>query len=230
MENIPAHVAIILDGNGRWAKKRGLPRTAGHAAGAKNVETITIAASNLGIRYLTLYAFSTENWKRSVDEVSTIMSLLAIYLLRCRDLAMENNIRVTFIGDLSGLDEKLHSTCDSVREETAENTGMTLTIALNYGGRDEIVRAVNRLLNSGEKGPVTEEKFASFLDTAGQPYPDLMIRTSGEERISNFLPWQICYSEFYFTDTAWPDFSPEELEKACRAYEGRDRRFGGVKS
>ena len=229
MENIPAHVAIILDGNGRWAKKRGLPRTAGHAAGAKNVETITIAASNLGIRYLTLYAFSTENWKRSVEEVSTIMSLLAKYLLRCRDLAMENNIRVTFIGDLSGLDEKLHETCDSVREETAGNTGMTLTIALNYGGRDEIVRALNRLLASGERGPVTEEGFASYLDTAGQPYPDLMIRTSGEERISNFLPWQLCYSEFYFTDTAWPDFSPEELEKACEAYASRDRRFGGVK-
>ena len=229
MENIPAHVAIILDGNGRWAKKRGLPRTAGHAAGAKNVETITIAASNLGIRYLTLYAFSTENWKRSVEEVSTIMSLLAKYLLRCRDLAMENNIRVTFIGDLSGLDEKLHATCDSVREETAGNTGMTLTIALNYGGRDEIVRALNRLLASGERGPVTEEGFASYLDTAGQPYPDLMIRTSGEERISNFLPWQLCYSEFYFTDTAWPDFSPEEREKACEAYASRDRRFGGVK-
>lgn len=229
MENLPQHVAIILDGNGRWAKRKGLPRTAGHAAGAKNVETITIAASNMGIRYLTLYAFSTENWKRSVDEVSTIMSLLAKYLIRCRDLALANNIRVRFLGDLTGLSENLQKTCVDVTRKTAGGTGMTLAIALNYGGRDEIVRAVNRLRKENPEGEITEEIFSSFLDTVGMPDPDLMIRTSGEERISNFLPWQLCYSEFYFTDVAWPDFSEDELRKACEAYASRNRRFGGVK-
>lgn len=229
MENIPQHVAIILDGNGRWAKGKGLPRTAGHAAGAKNVETITIAASNMGIRYLTLYAFSTENWKRSVEEVSAIMRLLAKYLIRCRDLALKNDIRVRFIGDLTGLNGDLQKTCADVTGATAGGEGMTLTIALNYGGRDEIIRAINRLRRERSEGEVTAEDFSAFLDTAGLPDPDLMIRTSGEERISNFLPWQLCYSEFYFTDVAWPDFSEGDLQAACAAYASRDRRFGGVK-
>ena len=225
MKDIPQHVAIILDGNGRWAKKRGMPRTYGHAAGAKNVEPVVRAASDAGIRYLTLYAFSTENWKRPEGEVKTLMKLLKQYLKTCLTLALENDMVVTFIGDESGLDKGLQEEMDDVRAQTKDNGGMTLIIALNYGGRDEIVRAVRKI---GAEAVITESAFSQFLDTAGIPDPDLMIRTSGEERTSNFLPWQLCYSEFYFTEVAWPDFDEAELRKAIEAYRNRDRRFGGV--
>ncbi|MCD8120079.1 MAG: isoprenyl transferase [Lachnospiraceae bacterium] len=229
---IPNHVAIILDGNGRWAKKRFLPRSAGHSQGAKNVEQICDDAGHMGIRYLTVYAFSTENWKRSDSEVATLMNLLRDYLKDCIRTADKNNLRVRVIGERSRLDADMQESIARLEEASAHNDGLNFTIALNYGSRDEIRRAVTRMLEDCRDGKltpeeVTEEKISSYLDTAGLPDPDLLIRTSGEERLSNYLLWQIAYSELYFTDTLWPDFKRADLVEAIKAYNQRERRFGG---
>ncbi len=230
--SVPVHVAIILDGNGRWAKSRGMPRTYGHTMGAKNVETICRTAGEMGIKYLTVYAFSTENWSRPAEEVSAIMDLLRNYLKTCRKTAKKNHMCVRIIGDKSTLAPDIRESIEDLEEFTRDFEGLHFQVALNYGSRDELVRTVNRLLLDRKTGkrdetePVTEELLSSYLDTAGIPDPDLLIRTSGEERLSNFLLWQCAYTEFYFTDVHWPDFGPEELEKAVRDYEGRSRRFG----
>lgn len=231
---IPQHVAIILDGNGRWAKQKHMPRTFGHRAGAKTLETICEDAWELGVKYLTVYAFSTENWKRSVEEVSAIMSILRNYLETSIARANKNNMRVRVIGERHRLDPDIQVAITNLEEATKDNTGLQFNIALNYGGRDDIVRAMQKaacLVAEGKLSPedITEEYISNHLDTAGIPDPDLLIRTSGEIRISNFMPWQVSYSEFYFTDTLWPDFNKEELAKALSWYQTRDRRFGGVK-
>ncbi len=232
-DNIPRHVAIILDGNGRWAKKRGLPRNAGHVQGAKNVEDICRAAYDLGIKYLTVYAFSTENWSRPDDEVAALMKLLRDYMKNCLSISKKNNMRCRVIGDKSGLDEDLRERIDLLERESSGYDGLQFNIALNYGGRDEILRGVKKLLGAVSKGEcdpdtLTEKDFSAFLDTAGIPDPDLLIRTSGEQRLSNFLIWQLAYSEFYFTPVPWPDFDKNELIKAVEAYQDRDRRYGGL--
>ena len=231
---IPAHVALILDGNGRWAKKRGLPRTAGHKQGCVTVEKTVEDAARLGIKYLTVYGFSTENWKRSVEEVSALMQLFRYYLKRLLKIAKANNVRVKMIGDRTRFDSDIIEGIDRLEQETAANTGMTFVIAVNYGGRDEIRRAVSRMMKDAQAGvlepdQVTEETVASYLDTAGIPDPDLLIRTSGEYRISNFLLWEIAYAEMIFVDEAWPDFTPELLKQCLDQFKQRDRRFGGVK-
>mgnify|MGYP001127063978 FL=1 len=232
-KNVPQHVAIILDGNGRWAKKRGMPRNYGHAQGAKNVEVICRAAWNMGIKYLTVYAFSTENWRRPQDEVDALMKLLNQYMKNCQRTAKKNNMRVRVIGDKSGLSEAIQRDIAQLEEATKAYDGLNFTIALNYGGRDELTRAIKNIARSvkdGEISPeeITEERISAALDTAGLPDPDLMIRTSYELRISNYLLWQLAYSEFYFTEVPWPDFDEEELQKAVEAYRQRDRRFGMV--
>ncbi len=231
--NVPKHVAIILDGNGRWAKKRNMPRNYGHVQGSKTVEQIIEDGYKMGIEYITVYAFSTENWKRSADEVDALMKLLAKYLIDCIERSTKNNMRVRVIGDKSGLDTKLVARINELEETTKNATGLKFTIAINYGGRDEIRRAVTRIAEDVEKGvltskEITENLINDYLDTAGLPDPDLLIRTSGEERLSNFLPWQLAYTEFYFTDVLWPDFTKEDLLTAIRYYNGRERRFGGV--
>ncbi len=230
---IPNHVAIILDGNGRWAKKRGMPRNYGHAQGAKNVEVICRAAHNMGIRYLTVYAFSTENWNRPQDEVEALMKLLTQYMKNCRKTAKKNNMKVRVIGDKSGLSETIRKDIALLEEATKDYDGLNFTIALNYGGRDELTRAVKKITSAVQRGElqpedITEETVAAALDTAELPDPDLLIRTSYELRISNYLLWQLAYSEFYFTEVPWPDFDEKELLKAVDAYAGRDRRFGRV--
>lgn len=232
--NIPQHVAIILDGNGRWAKSKGMPRNYGHTAGAKNVEVICEDAYNLGIKYLTLYAFSTENWNRPDSEVEALMKLLNTYLKNCIKRANKNDMRVRVLGDISRLDEKFQNTILELEEATKENAGLNLQIALNYGSRDEMIRAMKKMVADYDEKKlsiedITEEKFAGYLDTKGIPDPDLMIRTSGEQRLSNYLLWQLAYSEFYFTSVPWPDFDKKELEKAIEVYNQRDRRYGGVK-
>ena len=232
--NVPNHVAIILDGNGRWAKAKGLPRTAGHIQGAKTVETICEDAYNMGINYLTVYAFSTENWSRPEKEVETLMKLLRDYMKNSLKRAQKNNMCVRVLGDKSRLAEDIRKSIEELEAATKDNTGLHFQIAINYGSRDEITRAVKKLsqkVASGELSPeeIDEEHIASELDTAGLPDPDLMIRTSGEQRISNYLLWQLAYAEFYFTPVPWPDFNKEELEKAVLAYCNRDRRFGLVK-
>ena len=231
--NVPKHVAIILDGNGRWAKKRNMPRNYGHVKGSKTVEQIIEHGYKMGIEYITVYAFSTENWKRSADEVDALMKLLAKYLIDCIERSTKNNMCVRVIGDKSGLDPKLVARINELEETTKNATGLKFTIAINYGGRDEIRRAVTRIAEDVEKGvltskEITENLINDYLDTAGLPDPDLLIRTSGEERLSNFLPWQLAYTEFYFTDVLWPDFTKEDLLTAIRYYNGRERRFGGV--
>ncbi len=231
---IPGHVAIILDGNGRWAKKRGMPRNYGHVQGAKTVEVICEEAYRMGIRYLTVYAFSTENWNRPRDEVDALMGLLRNYMKTCLKTAAKNNMCVRIIGEKSRLDDDIRRRMEELEEATKDNTGLHFQIAINYGGRDEIVRAVRRLAAETAEGKmraeeITEEKISEALDTHGIPEPDLLIRTCGEQRISNFLLWQLAYTEFYFTPVAWPDFSKEELEKAVEAYNKRDRRYGLVK-
>ena len=224
---IPRHVALILDGNGRWAKRRGLPRTMGHKDGCKTVEKTVEIAARLGIDYLTVYGFSTENWKRSVEEVGALMQLFRYYMVRLLKIAKENNVRVRMIGDRRRFDQDIIDGINRLEEETKENTGLTFVIAVNYGGRDEIVRAVGKLLRDRkDEVPITEELFASYLDTAGMPDPDLLIRTSGELRLSNYLLWQLAYTEIYVTDCLWPDFNQEELEKAIVQYNNRERRFG----
>ena len=231
--NIPQHVAIILDGNGRWAKKRHLPRNMGHRQGSKVVEQIIEDAHDLGIKYLTVYAFSTENWKRPQDEVNALMKLLESYLKNCIKTADKNNMRVRVIGEKSRLDDDIRAAIDELEEVSAANTGLNFTIALNYGSRDEMVRAMRHMAQDCKDGAfdpeeITEEKFASYLDTKDLPDPDLMIRTSGEQRLSNWMLWQLAYTEFYFTDVLWPDFNKKELQKAIDYYNKRDRRFGGV--
>ena len=231
---IPQHVAIILDGNGRWAKSKGMPRNYGHTVGAKNVETVCRAADELGIKYLTLYAFSTENWNRPQSEVEALMKLLESYLKNCIKTAEKNHMRVRIIGDISRLDEKFQNSIRKLEEASASNPGLNLTIAINYGSRDEIVRAVKKLSKDVLDGKVSvedvnEAEITKRLDTWDIPDPDLLIRTSGEQRLSNYLLWQLAYSEFYFTDVPWPDFHKKELELAVEAYNSRDRRFRGLK-
>ncbi|GFO85157.1 MULTISPECIES: isoprenyl transferase [Anaerostipes] len=231
--NVPQHVAIILDGNGRWAKKKHLPRNMGHVQGSKTVERIIEDAYDLGIKYLTVYAFSTENWKRPKDEVDALMKLLRDYLKNCIKRANKNNMKVRVIGDVSGLSQDLQDKIRQLEEASKDNTGINFTIALNYGSRDEMVRAMKHMaedIQSGriQKEDITEASFQNYLDTRDLPDPDLMIRTSGEERLSNFMLWQLAYTEFYFTDVLWPDFNKKELKKAIEYYNGRDRRFGGI--
>lgn len=230
---IPQHVAIILDGNGRWAKSKGMPRNYGHTMGAKNVEVICKAAHDLGVKYVTMYAFSTENWNRPEGEVEALMKLLDSYLKNCTKTANKNNMRVRVIGDTSGLSEKFQAQIKELEEVSAKNDGLNLQIAINYGSRDEMIRGMRRMcedVKSGKVNPqeIDEQMFAGYLDTADIPDPDLLIRTSGEQRLSNYLLWQLAYSEFYFTDVPWPDFHKEELVRAIEAYNKRDRRFGGL--
>ena len=234
MMKIPKHVAIILDGNGRWAKSKGMPRNYGHTVGAKNVETVCQAADELGIEYLTLYAFSTENWNRPDSEVAALMKLLESYLKNCIRTANKNNMRVRVIGELSRLSGSFQKKIQKLEEVSAANTGLNLTIAINYGSRDEMLRAMKHMFTDIKNGRITEEEinentFSGYLDTRELPDPDLLIRTSGEQRLSNYLLWQLAYSEFYFTDVPWPDFHKKELELAVEAYNKRDRRFGGLK-
>ena len=231
---IPQHVAIILDGNGAWAKQRGLPRSFGHKEGCVTVEKTVEDAARLGIKYLTVYGFSTENWKRSSDEVGALMQLFRYYMVRLLKIAKANNVRVKMIGERARFDQDIIDGINRLEEETRNNTGLTFVIAVNYGGRDEIVRAARKMITDGIEGRLTaeeldEKKFASYLDTAQIPDPDLLIRTSGELRLSNYLLWQLAYTELYVTDCLWPDFNKEELIKAITAYNGRERRFGGVK-
>ena len=230
---IPQHIAIILDGNGRWAKAKGMPRNYGHTAGAKNVETVCQAAHDLGVKYVTMYAFSTENWNRPEGEVEALMKLLESYLKNCIKTADKNNMRVRVIGDTTRLSERFQERIRELEAASAKNDGLNLQIAINYGSRDEMTRAMRRMsedVAAGKRKPeeITESVFEEYLDTAGIPDPDLLIRTSGELRVSNFLLWQLAYSEFYFTDVPWPDFHKEELERAIEAYNKRDRRFGGL--
>ena len=227
-------IAIILDGNGRWAKKRMLPRNAGHAAGSKNVEKICAAAWDMGIEYVTMYAFSTENWSRPKEEVDALMKLLHSYLKDCLKTSKKNNMQVRVIGDISKLDKDLQERIIELERVSAENTGLHFQVALNYGSRDEIKRSIISIANEVKDGSllpehITEDIISSHLDTSGIPDPDLMIRTSGEQRLSNYLLWQLAYAEFYFTDVLWPDFSKKDLQKAVEFYQSRDRRFGGVK-
>ncbi len=230
---VPAHVAIILDGNGRWAKSKGMPRNYGHTQGAKNVEVICEEAWNLGIRYLTVYAFSTENWSRPENEVNALMKLLRNYMKNCVKTAHKNHMRVRVIGDKTRLDADIQKSIAELEYETRNNDGLNFQIAINYGSRDELVRAIGRMLKDCRDGAflpeeLDEQRFASYLDTAGIPDPDLLIRTSGEERISNFLLWQLAYSELYFCPVPWPDFDKEELIHAIEEYNRRDRRYGGI--
>ena len=231
---IPNHVAIILDGNGRWAKSKGMPRNYGHTVGAKNVETVCKAANELGIKYLTLYAFSTENWNRPESEVEALMTLLESYLKNCIKTADKNNMRVRVIGEISRLSERFQKKIEELESASSSNTGLNLTIAINYGSRDEMLRAMKQVISDHDNGllnidDLDADKFSSYLDTRDLPDPDLLIRTSGEQRLSNYLLWQLAYTEFYFTDVAWPDFNKAELVKAIEKYNQRDRRYGGVK-
>ncbi len=234
-KNVPAHVAIILDGNGRWAKEKGMPRNYGHMQGAKAVEDILEVARDMGIKYLTVYAFSTENWNRPESEVTALMKILRNYLKTSIKKSMKNNVRCRVIGDKSALAPDIQDAIDELENATAGNTGLTFSIAINYGGRDEITRAVKKIAQRVESGElkasdITDQMIGENLDTNYLPDPDLLIRTCNEQRISNFLLWQCAYTEFYFTPIAWPDFDKAELEKACEAYAGRNRKFGGLKT
>lgn len=233
MKEIPEHVAIIMDGNGRWAKRKGLPRSAGHVQGGKVVEQILEDARDLGIHYLTVYAFSTENWSRPADEVKALMKLLREYMRTSIKKCMKNNVRTRVIGDRSKLDKDIIASIEALEDATKDNTGVQFTIAINYGSRDEIRRAVSGLAKEVAAGTInpdeiTEEMITAHLDTHELPDPDLLIRTCSEQRISNFLLWQCAYTEFYYTDKAWPDFDKAELQKALSAYAERDRRYGKV--
>lgn len=230
----PEHIAIILDGNGRWAKSKGMPRNYGHTVGAKNVETICKAANDMGVKYLTLYAFSTENWNRPASEVKALMTLLESYLKNCIKTANKNNMRVRVIGEISRLSDDFQQKIRNLEEVSSVNTGLNLTIAINYGSRDEMLRAVKHIIKDHDAGNISiddidADTFSSYLDTKDIPDPDLLIRTSGEQRLSNYLLWQLAYTEFYFTDVPWPAFDKNELKKAIDAYNKRDRRFGALK-
>ncbi len=232
--SVPNHVAVIMDGNGRWAKSKGLPRKMGHVQGGKNVEDMLYIADELGIKYFTVYAFSTENWKRSEDEVSALMTLLRSYLSSGFKKAAKNNVRIRIIGDRTGLAKDIQELINDLEESSKDNTGLQFQIAINYGSRDEIVRMMRSMALEIEAGnlssdDITEEYVSKHLDTGDIPDPDLLIRTSGEQRLSNFLLWQLAYTEFYFTDKHWPEFDKEELVKAIESYSKRDRRFGDAK-
>ena len=231
---IPEHIAIILDGNGRWAKAKGMPRNYGHAQGSKNVERICEEAYKMGVKYLTVYAFSTENWNRAKSEVDALMTLLRNYMKTCLKTAKKNNMRIRVIGDIAPLEEDIQSRILELQEASKDNDGLHFQIAINYGSRDEIVRAVRTIAEGVKAGVLAAEEIdetliSQTLDTKGIPDPDLLIRTSGELRLSNYLLWQLAYAEFYFTEVAWPDFTKAELEKAIAHYNHRDRRYGGVK-
>ncbi len=232
--NVPQHIAIILDGNGRWAAKKGMPRNYGHTQGAKTVETICEEAYRMGVKYLTVYAFSTENWKRPQSEVDALMKLLRNYMKTCLKTAAKNDMKVRVIGDKSKLDVDLQEKIAELEEASKNNGGLNFQVAINYGGRDEMIRAMKKMIIDKENNKISiddidEKLFASYLDTKDIPDPDLLIRTSGELRLSNFLMWQLAYSEFYITDVLWPDFTKEDLVKAIEQYNSRERRYGGVK-
>ena len=231
--NVPQHIAIIMDGNGRWAKEKNRPRTAGHYQGTENVRNIAIKANDMGVKVLTLYAFSTENWKRPQEEVNYLMGLPAIFITKFLKELMEKGIKNATIGDLSAFPESTRKVLEEAMEKTRDNKNMTLVFAMNYGGRKDIVDGINRYVDDYVSGRVrekmTEELFNSYLSTAEYPEIDLMIRTSLDYRLSNFLLWQLSYTELYFTDTYWPDFTPEEFEKAIKNFTQRSRRFGGLK-
>ena len=232
--NVPNHIAIILDGNGRWAKVKGMPRSYGHMKGCANLETVCDYMKELGVKYVTVYAFSTENWKRSKEEVDGLMKLFRSYLKKCIKLADKNKMRVRVIGEISAFDQDIQDSIEKLEEYSQKYDEIYFQIALNYGSRDEIIRGVRKLAQDAADGRINpqeidEKVFGNYLDTAGIPDPDLMIRTSGELRLSNFLLWQMAYTEFYFTDVAWPDFNKAELVKAIEKYNQRDRRYGGVK-
>ena len=231
--NVPQHIAIILDGNGRWAKAKGMPRNYGHAQGSKNVEKICEEAWRMGIKYLTVYAFSTENWSRPENEVAALMKLLRNYMKTCLKTAAKNDMKIRVIGDIEPLDDDIKSRIRELEAATTDNGGLNFTIALNYGSRDELTRAAQKMSKDCAEGKIKAEEidesvFETYLDTHGIPDPDMMIRTSGEQRLSNYLLWQLAYSEFYFTDVPWPDFTKEELVKAIEEYNHRHRRFGKV--
>ena len=231
--NVPQHIAIILDGNGRWAKAKGMPRNYGHAQGSKNVEKICEEAWRMGIKYLTVYAFSTENWSRPENEVAALMKLLRNYMKTCLKTAAKNDMKTRVIGDIEPLDDDIKSRIRELEAATTDNGGLNFTIALNYGSRDELKRAAQKMAKDCAEGKIKAEEidesvFETYLDTHGIPDPDMMIRTSGEQRLSNYLLWQLAYSEFYFTDVPWPDFTKEELVKAIEEYNHRHRRFGKV--
>lgn len=232
---VPNHIAIILDGNGRWAKAKGMPRSYGHVKGCANLETICEVAKSLGVKYLTVYAFSTENWKRSKEEVDGLMNLFRNYLKKCIKISKQNKMRVKVIGDIRAFDLDIQESVRKLEEYSKDFDELHFQIALNYGSRDEITRGIRRLAQDVKEGKaqpeeITEQFVENYLDTAGIPDPDLMIRTSGEQRLSNFLLWQLAYTEFYFTPVAWPDFNREELVKAIEKYNERDRRYGGIKT
>lgn len=232
--NVPRHIAIILDGNGRWAKQKGMPRGYGHVKGCENLERVCEYARELGVRYLTVYAFSTENWKRSREEVDGLMRLFRDYLKKCIKISKKWQMRVRVIGEVSAFDKDIQDSVRTLEEFSSQYDKLYFQLALNYGSRDEIMRGVRRMLTECQEGKlapgdVTEDIFSDHLDTAGLPDPDLLIRTSGELRLSNFLLWQLAYTEFYFADVHWPDFDREELVKAIEQYNKRDRRYGGVK-
>lgn len=232
--NVPNHIAIILDGNGRWAKAKGMPRSYGHVKGCANLETICDDMKELGVKYLTVYAFSTENWKRSKEEVEGLMKLFRNYLKKCIKIAERNKMCVRVIGDVTGFDEDIQKKIKDLEEFSKDYTELHFQIALNYGSRDEITRGMRKLAMDAAEGrlkpeEITENVIEGYLDTAGIPDPDFLIRTSGEQRLSNYLLWQLAYTEFYFTDVAWPDFDKKELIKAIEKYNQRDRRFGGIK-
>ena len=236
MTRLPRHIAIIMDGNGRWATRRGLPRTAGHKAGAETFRRIATYCKNIGVQYLTVYAFSTENWKRSADEVGAIMALLKKYLLEAVDTMERDNIRLHFFGDMTPISPELRALARETDEitEHLDKNAFQANVCLNYGGRDEILRAVRQFAAdcaAGTRKPeeLDDSLFSGYLDSRGIPDPDLIIRPSGELRLSNFLLWQCAYSEFYFTDALWPDFDEAELNRAIAAFQQRDRRYGGVK-
>ena len=231
--NVPQHIAIILDGNGRWAKAKGMPRNYGHAQGSKNVEKICEEAWRMGIKYLTVYAFSTENWSRPENEVAALMKLLRNYMKTCLKTAAKNDMKIRVIGDIEPLDDDIKSRIRELEAATTDDGGLNFTIALNYGSRDELTRAAQKMAKDCAEGKIKAEEidesvFETYLDTHGIPDPDMMIRTSGEQRLSNYLLWQLAYSEFYFTDVPWPDFTKEELVKAIEEYNHRHRRFGKV--
>ena len=234
LSNIPTHIAIIMDGNGRWAKERLLPRTLGHKAGVEAIRSVIKEGSNLGVKHITLYAFSTENWKRPKLEVEALMNLLNTYLKKELKELHENNVKITTIGDIEVLPIKSLEAVNNAINKTKDNTGMNLNIALNYGSRNDIKNAVVDIVKNCKSGKIdiediNEDMISNYLSTKSIPDPDLIIRTSGEQRISNFLLWELAYSEFYFTDVYWPDFNEEELRKAIYVYQSRDRRFGGLK-
>ncbi len=233
MERIPAHIAIIMDGNGRWAKQRKLPRTMGHRAGMKNIKMMVEESSNLGVKYLTLYAFSTENWKRSKEEVGALMDLVVEFINKEFEELHRNNVKLNSIGDISKLPEKSKAAVENAMYKTRNNTGLTLNIALNYGGRDEIVKGVKEIAKEVLEGKlqvdnIDDKIISDHLYTSGMPDPDIVIRPSGELRLSNYLLWQSAYSEFWFSNINWPDFTKEDLRRAISDFQKRDRRFGGV--